>query len=238
MASHIPQLTYAIGDIHGYDDLFERLLDRIRADAELINERPRLILLGDYIDRGPSSRQVLERIRRMQETSWCDLTVLMGNHEDALLRFLNDPEFGHTWRIWGGAATLKSYGVDMPFLASEPVLWEDVRKDFVSAVDPVHVEMLRELPAAFQSGDYLFVHAGVDPEVPLSEQGPETFMFIRGPFQRAEKACDYVVVHGHTPEDEPANLDWRICVDTGVYFNHVLTAVRLHGDGRSFLQVS
>ncbi len=237
MPSRITQLTYAIGDIHGYDDHFERLIDRIRIDAELAGEKPRVVLLGDYIDRGPKSRQVLDRILRLEAAPWCDLIALKGNHEDALLRFLDDPLFGDTWRTWGGAATLASYGIDMPFFVSRAEVWEETSEAFSRAIDPVHRAMLERLPASYQDGDYLFVHAGVDPDRPLSEQGPETWMYIRGRFLRAEKACDYVVVHGHTPEDEPSDLPWRIGVDTGIYFNGILTAVRLHGETRRFLSV-
>ncbi|WP_052025359.1 metallophosphoesterase family protein [Asticcacaulis sp. AC402] len=237
MASHIAQLTYAIGDIHGYDDLFARLVERIRNDAEMIGERPRLILLGDYIDRGPASRQVLDRILRLQKAPWCDFIALKGNHEEALLRFLANPVSGETWRIWGGAATLESYGVAMPFLANDIDIWCDVRDDFARAFDPAHLDLLRAMPVSFQTDDYLFVHAGVDPDVPLEDQGPETFMYIRGRFQLAEQACQYVVVHGHTPEDPVTDLAWRIGVDSGVYKIGVLTAVRLRKDERKLLQV-
>lgn len=238
MPSRIAQLTYAIGDIHGYDDLFARLIDHIRADAKRLGERPRIVLLGDYIDRGPASRQVLERILALERADWCDLVPVIGNHEDALLRFLDEPEFGDVWREWGGAATLSSYGVDMPFLSNDPAIWEETRDAFAAAIDPAHLDLLHRMPAIFTAEDYVFVHAGVDPEKPLDEQGPETFMFIRGPFLRAERACDFVVVHGHTPETDPANEEWRIGIDTGVYFNGVLTAVRLRGETRGFLSVS
>lgn len=237
MPSHISRLTYAIGDIHGYDSHFERLIDRIRIDAEQTGEKPRIVLLGDYIDRGPASRQVLERILRLEAAPWCDLVALKGNHEDALLRFLDEPEFGDTWRTWGGAATLASYGVAMPFLTNTIETWQEVSVAFAATIVPAHRAMLERLPAIYQADDYLFVHAGVDPDRLLTEQGPETWMYIRGRFLRAEKACDYVVVHGHTPEDEPSNTPWRVGVDTGIYFNGVLTAVRLHGETRSFLSV-
>lgn len=237
MSSRISRLTYAIGDIHGYDGHFERLLDRIRIDAELAGEKPCIVLLGDYIDRGPASRQVLERILRLEAAEWCDLIALKGNHEDALLRFVKEPEFGETWRDWGGAATLASYGVAMPFLTNDPQVWQDVSAAFSRAMDPAHRAMLERLPAIYQADDYLFVHAGVDPDRLLTEQGPETWMYIRGRFLRSEKACDHVVVHGHTPDDEPSNLPWRIGVDTGIYFNGILTAARLHGETRSFLRV-
>ena len=124
MNSRIAQLTYAIGDIHGYDDLFERMIERIHADSESLGERPRIVLLGDYIDRGPSSRQVLDRVGHLLAAGWCDVVALMGNHEEALLRFLDEPEFGDAWRDWGGAATLDSYGVIMPYMARSQEVWE------------------------------------------------------------------------------------------------------------------
>ncbi len=236
MSSKISRLTYAVGDIHGYDDLFERMVERIRVDAELIGERPHVILLGDYIDRGPLSNLVLDRVIRLQAAPWCDCLVLMGNHEDALLRFLREPEFGETWRIWGGAATLAVYGVAMPYLNTLEA-WTATRDRFAAAFNPVHLALLQSLPVSFEDGDYLFVHAGVDPDRPLSEQGAETFMYIRGRFQEAEKACDKVVVHGHTPQDADIDMRWRIGIDTGVYKTGVLSAVRLMGDKRALIQV-
>lgn len=237
MSSRISQLTYAIGDIHGYDDLFERLIATIRDDAARLGERPRIVLLGDYVDRGPSSRQVLQRILSLQRAPWCDLIALKGNHEDVLLRFLSEPDTGETWRTWGGGATLASYGVDMPFIATGADIWAQTSRAFAEALDPAHLALLNAMPASFQTDDYIFVHAGVDPDRPLEDQGPETFMYIRGRFQRAEQACQYVVVHGHTPEDPVTDLRWRVGVDSGVYFTGVLTAVRLHGDERRLLQV-
>ena len=237
MTSRIAQLTYAIGDIHGYDDLFERMIDHIRADAEGLGERPRIVLLGDYVDRGPASRQVLDRVGRLLAADWCDVVALMGNHEEALLRFLDEPEFGDTWRDWGGAATLDSYGVVMPYMARSMEIWDEVSRRFAAKVDPAHLEMLRAMPSSFQAGDYLFVHAGVDPDRPLAEQDSATFMYIRGRFLRADQSCEYVVVHGHSPHKVPANTRWRIGIDTGVYYSGILTAMRLHGEERELLQV-
>lgn len=237
MTSRIAQLTYAIGDIHGYDDLFAQMIDRIRADSESLGERPRIVLLGDYIDRGPASRQVLERVQLLQSADWCDVTALMGNHEEALLRFLDEPEFGDVWRDWGGAATLDSYGVAMPYMAQSKEIWDQVSRDFAARFDPNHLDLLKRMPSSFQAEDYLFVHAGVDPDRPLAEQGSATFMYIRGRFLRADQACDYVVVHGHSPHKVPVNTRWRIGIDTGVYYSGILTAMRLHGEARTLLQV-
>lgn len=234
---HISQLTYAIGDIHGYDQALERLIERIRQDAATIGERPRIVLLGDYVDRGPNSRGVLDRILKLEQADWCDPVIIKGNHEDALLRFLDEPEYGPTWGYWGGGRTMANYGVEMPDLSAPELAWEGTSAAFGRAIDPAHRALLERLPAVFIADDYLFVHGGVDPDRPLAEQDAETFMYMRGRFLRAEKACDYVVVHGHTPGDEPFNAEWRIDVDTGIYFNGVLTAVRLRGEERAFLQV-
>ena len=237
MTSRITQLTYAIGDIHGYDDLFERMLDRIRIDAELLGERPRLILLGDYIDRGPASPQVIVRLARLLQASWCDVVALKGNHEAALLRFLSDPAFGETWCAWGGGPTLAAYGVVTPGPSRSHDAWVDAAQALQREIGLETVAMLAALPVSFQVGDYIFVHAGVDPDVPLADQDGDTFMTIRGRFLQADKACDYVVVHGHTPEKAPVDTPWRIGIDTGIYFTGVLTAVRLQGSERKFLQV-
>ncbi len=237
MNSHISQLTYAIGDIHGYDDLFERMIDRIRVDAELLGERPRIILLGDYIDRGPSSPEVIQRVARLLLAPWCDVVALKGNHEAALLRFLDEPGFGETWRTWGGGATMTAYGVTMPFMANGFDIWQGVARALREAIDPAHLAMLADMSTSFLADDYFFVHAGVDPDLPLAAQDDDTFMSIRGRFLRADKACEYVVVHGHSPERTPTNTRWRVGVDTGVYFTGVLTAVRLHGEHRSFLKI-
>jgi len=230
-------LTYAIGDIHGYDDLFERMIERVRIDAELLGERPRVVLLGDYIDRGPSSPEVIRRVARLLQASWCDVVALKGNHEAALLRFIAEPEFGETWRSWGGGTTLADYDVVAPSKTQGFDVWQDAAHALKRAIDPEHLALLADLPTSFQAEDYLFVHAGVDPDLPLAEQNGETFMSIRGRFLQAEKACDYVVVHGHTPEKTPTNTRWRIGVDTGIYFTGVLTAVRLRGEERAFISV-
>ncbi len=236
MTSHIAQLTYAIGDIHGYDDLFEHMLGRVRADAERLGERPRIVLLGDYVDRGPASRQVVERIRLLLTETWCDVVALMGNHEDVMLSFLTKPEAGKYWCTWGGDTTLASYGVSVP-AEREGADWPALSRQFAAAIDPAHLAMLHAMPAWFLAEDYLFVHAGVDPDRPLSEQDAETFMYMRGRFLKADQSCEYTVVHGHSPHREPVNTRWRIGIDTGIYYTGILTAIRLRGEDRAIIQV-
>ncbi len=235
--SHIGQLTYSVGDIHGRADLFEKMIERIRADSATVGQRPRIVLLGDYVDRGPGSRQVLDRIIRLKEETWCDVEALMGNHEEALVQFLREPGYGVSWVEYGGAATLGSYGVQVPALRTDPEAWEAVRDAFAAVLPAAHLELLSGLEVMLQADDYLFVHAGVNPGVPLSEQGAQEFLWIRAPFLDSEKACEYVVVHGHTPEEEPSNKRWRIGVDTGAYATGILTGVRLLGDDRTMVQV-
>lgn len=235
--SVIDRLTYAIGDIHGRFDLFERMLDRIGHDSEALAERPRIVLLGDYVDRGPASRQVLERIVRLRDEPWCDVEALTGNHEEAMLQFLRDPGYGVSWSEYGGSATLASYGVTAPALRTDPAAWTEACEALNAAIPEAHRDLLRQLKVTVRAGDYLFVHAGVSPNLPLAEQGPQEFLWIRGPFLEAERACDFVVVHGHTPEDTPTNQRWRIGLDSGAYATGVLTAMRLRREERTLLQV-
>ncbi len=235
--SHIGRLTYGVGDIHGRADLFEKMIERIRADSADIGQRPRIVLLGDYVDRGPGSRQVLDRIIRLKQEAWCDVEALMGNHEEALVQFLREPGYGVSWVEYGGGATLGSYGIAVPAMRTDPEAWEAVRDAFMEVLPQAHIELLGSFGVTLQADDYLFVHAGVNPDVPLAAQGPQEFLWIRAPFLASEKACDYVVVHGHTPEEEPSNQRWRIGLDTGAYATGVLTGVRLLGSDRVMVQV-
>ena len=234
--SHSRRLIYAIGDIHGRLDLFEAMLDKVREDAAASGERPLLILLGDYIDRGPASFDVVERILALETEDWCDLELLMGNHEWALLRFLHQSESGVSWLDHGAAATLASYGVGLPGKRLDPTGYAEARDRFQAAVPKSHLHLLMRLQLYTVHDDYLFVHAGVRPDVPLAEQTARDFLWIRTAFLTSPRANDHVVVHGHTPETQPVNLRWRIGLDTGAYATGVLTAVRLHGSDRRILQ--
>jgi serine/threonine protein phosphatase 1 len=235
--SRITQLTYAIGDIHGRFDLLEAMIRRIRADKPTFDEKPRIVLLGDYVDRGPQSREVLTRIVRLTREAWCDVEVLLGNHEESMLKFLSDASTGPSWVHYGGGATLASYGVSVPDSRADMEQWERARLDFAAALPDNHLVLLREMKYVLQADDYIFVHAGVRPDRPLAEQGPDTFLWVRGAFLASEKACEFVVVHGHTPEDAPTDKRWRIGIDTGAYATGVLTAMRLKDEARDLIQV-
>jgi serine/threonine protein phosphatase 1 len=236
--SSIDRLTYAIGDIHGRNDLFLKMLVDIRNDADAVGERPRIIILGDFIDRGPCSAEVIISILRLQAQSWCDTVVLVGNHEFALIKFCLDSSCGWLWLEYGGMATLASYGVALGSDKSDYSRWPELQRRVIRAIPRSHMKVLTDAKINFIAGDYLFVHGGVDPTLPLETQGPDTFLWIRDAFLSSPKSCDYVVVHGHSARVDASNLRWRIGVDTGAYATGILSAVKLSGANREIMQVS
>ncbi len=198
-------------------------------------ERPILVFLGDYVDRGPASKGVLDRLMALD---FCDARFLCGNHEEAMLHFLNDLEGGIAWIRYGGRATMTSYGIKLPPRNSKVSQWKQAHEDFRAAVPEEHMRFLWSLEDRIALGDYLFVHAGVDPKLPLDRQRPHDLRWIRDPFLTHKGRLGKVIVHGHTPEDRPHVDSRRIGLDTGAYKSGVLTALELEGRSRHFLQVS
>ncbi len=231
-------VCYAVGDIHGRLDLFERMIDRIEADHEQHCRDSIIVLLGDYVDRGPSSRGVLQAIIDLQ-TRWQDrLIVLLGNHEEAMLHFLTDPAFGPRWLQHGGRDTLMSYQVAIPAGKLDDEAWDALRIAFSEAMPPAHHNLLENLQYFATIGDYVFVHAGVRPGVLLEDQSAEDMLWIRDAFLTADWAIDQTVVHGHTPSPEPVLAKGRIGIDTGAYATGVLTAVKLIEDRVDLFKVT
>ncbi len=223
---------YAVGDIHGRNDMLEELMRRISDD---LAGAPggQLIFLGDYVDRGGDSRGVIDRLLDLQKT-WPDTVFLKGNHEEIMLEFLAEPEDLPHWLDWGGEETLESYGVD-------PIggVKADLAQQWFAAAPKSHLNFLKSLKLTHIEGDYLFVHAGVRPGAPLEDQTAADLLWIRKRFHNAtpEERPDYVVVHGHTPVSKPEDAGWRIGVDTGACYGGMLTAVVLEGTTRRFLSV-
>ncbi len=231
---------YAIGDIHGCDGLLEDLLGRIRADAAAAPEsRKLLVCLGDYVDRGPDSAAVIERLTRDPPIGF-ETVFLKGNHEDYMLRFLADPAVGRSWLINGGRATATSYGVSTVDIrhggAAELGKLGTMRQTLNDNLPTSHRAFLDSLVPCHREGDYLFVHAGIRPGVPLAEQRVEDLLWIRGPFLSSPDDHGVVVVHGHTPVDAVEFRFNRINVDTGAVWTGRLTALVLHGDERHLIQ--
>jgi serine/threonine protein phosphatase 1 len=227
------RVIYAIGDIHGRLDLLDELFPIITVDAETFDEEAQFVFLGDYVDRGHQSKETIGRLIEIKAAGRA--RFLMGNHEQTLLAFTESSEFGATWSSFGGAETLRSYGVTAP-AGADPEAWERTRLAFLSALPDTHLAFLNELELSFELGDFFFAHAGVRPKVPLDEQLSDDLLWIRTPFLDSEQPASKIVVHGHTPAETPYSGAWRIGVDTGAYATGVLTAVRLCGDDRAFLQ--
>lgn len=219
-----------VGDVHGKLDLLEMLCSKIEAVSRLSACRQRtLIFVGDYIDRGPFSSEVIERL--LQGFSGFETIFLKGNHEEALLQFLNDPSVGDVWRNFGGLETLRSYGVQH----APRKEWAETRNEFAMALPQTHLQFFKNLKLHATIGDYLFVHAGLKPYVPLDEQLEKDLLWIREEFLESRANFGRIVVHGHTPTGDPVTRHNRIGIDTGAYMSGKLTALVLEGRNRQFL---
>lgn len=224
---------YAIGDIHGRRDLLEIMITSIEGDIARSPECDhRIILLGDLVDRGPDSAGVVAYTRAWQTLR--NVRVLAGNHEEMFLAAFERPEALRHFLKHGGDETLLSYGVSQTDLAT---LTLDQLFDLLPRVIP---QSERDYIASFEpmiiAGDYVFVHAGIDPAAPLAEQKRSDLLWIREAFLRHEGPLEKVVVHGHTIFDRVVDCGNRIGIDTGAFRSGVLTALVLEGDQRRILQ--
>jgi serine/threonine protein phosphatase 1 len=224
---------YAVGDLHGRADLLDRLFVNIDADlADYPARRAIQVFLGDYVDRGPNSYGVVERLIRRGQTH--NIVCLKGNHELFLLEFLRTPDTLKHWRDYGGLDTLMSYGVTPPFNANAERL-AALAAALHQAMPAEHREFLGRLKMSFSCGDYLFVHAGVRPGVPLARQREQDLLWIRDEFLQYEHDFGKIIVHGHTPVTQPEIRSNRINIDTGAYATGKLTCLILEEDKRWFL---
>jgi serine/threonine protein phosphatase 1 len=223
--------VYAIGDIHGRLDLLEPLVGRILSDAP--DAANTLVFLGDYVDRGPSPKGVIDFLMALERPGW-NIVKLRGNHEQVLLEYLGNPEIYQSWRTFGGAETLLSYGVRPPVFSDANEL-RRAHAEFVAVFSRSHLSFLNALSDSYVAGDYFFAHAGVRPGVPLDRQVSEDLLWVRDEFLSSDANFGKVVVHGHSPCEQPALRPNRICIDTGAYATGVLTAVKFLGDCCTFL---
>ncbi|MCT8267401.1 serine/threonine protein phosphatase [Afifella sp. JA880] len=227
--------VYAIGDIHGRFDLLLDLQEQIKADlAASPPEESVEIFLGDYIDRGPNSRAVLEYLFAGEKL--CDRRVcLKGNHEAVLLEVLSDPSMLPYWCGQGGSATLRSFGVAPPSGGDQRSL-VTCHQALLQALSGGFEQFLRSLALSESVGDYFFVHAGIDPRRPMRAQREEDLVWIREPFLSSGRDFGFCVVHGHTPRDEVDIRPNRIDIDTRAFASGRLTCLVLEGGERRFLQ--
>jgi serine/threonine protein phosphatase 1 len=229
--------AYAVGDIHGRLDLLDELLERIAADSAARKPaRTTVVFLGDLIDRGPQSAEVVERLRTYQP-GFAKPVFLMGNHEEVLLRIMaGETDILPDWLRFGGAECARSYGLDPVVLGSqEPAAALRLLR---RAIPKDHLKFLSSFADTASFGKYLFVHAGIRPGVPLSQQAAPDLRWIREAF--LEDASDHgrIVIHGHTISEEVDERPNRIGLDTGAYWTGVLTAVGLEENERWFLQTA
>ena len=232
--------VYAIGDSHGCADRLEALHDAIMEDsaqaetgAETGAGRRVVVYLGDYVDRGANSRALLDLLIERPLAGF-ESVHIMGNHDEFLANFLNGTGDLGLWLYNGGDATLRSYGVDPATIYGNA---PQIHGELLDRVPDRHIDFLNGLRPSHVEGDYLFVHAGIRPGVPLEDQDPKELRWIREPFLSWPDSHGKVVVHGHTPTREPAVRANRIGIDTGAVYGGPLTALVLEGAERRFLQV-
>lgn len=227
--------VYAIGDIHGQDDLLADLLTQIERDrADRPGAQVTIVLLGDLIDRGPRSAEVVERLRTYRPAG-VRFEYLTGNHEEVLLRILGgEGDLVGDWLSFGGAECALSYGLDESHLADLPP--GEAVEALRSAIPASHQAFMESFSDTFRAGDYLFVHAGIRPGIALAEQAQADLRWIRDPFLDHGRRHELMVVHGHTISPQVDERPGRIGIDTGAYKHGVLTALVLEGSQRRVLQ--
>ena len=227
-------VVYAVGDIHGCFRLLVRLQEQIEEDMARRDASRRVVVyLGDYVDRGPNSRTVLEHLLT-QPLADCESVHLAGNHDRWMLKFLDDASVGSPWLRNGGTETLVSYGVVPPRTLGEAE-FASLQQAFNEALPDTHRAFLQSMPVSHEEGDFFFAHAGVKPGVALAEQVENDLTWIREEFLYSNDDFGKVVVHGHTPTHSPEEYPNRIGVDTGAFMSGKLTAAILHRGKTSFM---
>jgi len=207
---------YAIGDIHGSLESLERLLDKINLDLT----EDRLLFVGDYIDRGPRSKGVVDYIIRLKDQAPPgQIICLKGNHEAMFLDFLAGGQ-GDMFLFNGGLATLEDYWGDD---------WVGQDRESLT-LPPDHAQFFQDLELYYEMPDYIFVHGGLKPGVPLDEQVEDDLLWIRGEFITSEEDFGRRVIFGHTPFKKPLLMPNKIGIDTGAVYGNFLTALKLPGE--------
>jgi serine/threonine protein phosphatase 1 len=232
----VGQRAYVIGDVHGCLDALVELLDVIKRDN---NDKPssqtKIIFLGDLIDRGPQSREVVEFLANYT-SDFADVIFIKGNHEELFLSILSgQEEVFEVWFTVGGKSTARSYGVDD--LGRIHMDAFGVYKDLRRCVPKKHREFLSSFQDYYEFGDFVCVHAGIKPKIPLEKQRPKDMRWIRSSFIDYKKQHDHIVVHGHTVVERAECFGNRIAVDTGAGKGGTLSAVCLEGETWEFLSV-
>jgi serine/threonine protein phosphatase 1 len=226
---------YAIGDVHGRLDLLAAMHERIRADIAARGPADwRIIHLGDYTDRGPAAKGVLDFLIAAGAGDG-RIVSLAGNHDQGLLDFLADPDPYGLFATNGGEETARSYGVELSFSSAAALTAS--AEALRAAIPTAHTDFMRSLPRFASFGDFFFCHAGIRPGVPLGRQDPNDLIWIREEFLDHRSLHEKIVVHGHTPCAAPELRPNRINVDTGAFFSGRLSAVVIDGREKGLVEV-
>ncbi len=232
-----PQRIYAIGDVHGQLEMLQAVHSRIEVD---LKHRPidthAILHIGDYTDRGPDSRGVIEYLIKL-DADGAPIINLYGNHDRMFRLFLETPG-GRDYKLrrdlsWlhdrlGGRTTLASYGLDLPDEAQQSD-GEEYHAAAVGAVPPSHLAFLQNLRDSFHWGDWFFAHAGVSPGLGLIMQDEDDLIWIRGPFLESKRNHGATIVHGHTPVDHVEDHGNRIAIDTGAGYGNAISCIVIEG---------
>lgn len=231
------QRIYCIGDIHGRDDLLLNIHHQILSDQQDYKGNITLIYVGDYVDRGMHSKQVINFLINQSQFKKQSI-FLRGNHEQALLDFLEDDTVGPAWFSFGGKATLASYGVNISKIPCTRKDYIEIQKAFKENIPISHLMFFKKTVFSTCLGTYFFVHAGINPKYPIAKQRTDDLLWIRDKFIMSKKNYEKIIVHGHTISDLPDFKTNRIGIDTGAYFSGVLTCLVLEGCNQRLLQSS
>jgi serine/threonine protein phosphatase 1 len=224
---------YAVGDIHGCDVLLAQMITKL----ELGRHRP-VVFLGDYIDRGPQSAQVLARLFDLSQTHPANVICLMGNHERMLCDFIDDPlENGALWLRNGGLETMESFGVSGPPRHADADALIDAADALEAALGKDLFVWLRALPLSWHSGNVWCVHAAMNPARSPQTQRTQSLLWGHRDFLGSPREDGLCIVHGHTIVPQPLNANSRIAIDTGAYRGGGLTAALIGPDQCDFVTV-
>lgn len=218
--------VYAVGDVHGCLDALLALEAIMVDDAAKFDGDKLIIMLGDYVDRGPQSAEVLEHLSKPAPANFHRF-CLMGNHERFMLDYLDGRITLADWLTVGGLPTILSYGIEPAVVQAMNFDPASVDAKVKAAIPAHHVKLLRAMPILIDTGHYLFVHAGIRPDIPIAEQSDEDLLFIRKSFFEASDSLPRYVVHGHTPIDKAKRTGRRVNLDTGAFKTGRLSALRI-----------
>lgn len=218
--------VYVIGDVHGCLHELLTLEKMIFSDAKRLTGKKLMVMLGDYIDKGPASAQVVEHLLTPCKDGF-ERICLTGNHDMAMVDYFDGHLALSTWMQMGGNTTLTSYGIDVAHLKKMYPKPKHLDQYIRSNLPTRHIDFLRSLPIVVKADDFVFVHAGVRPTIALQNQRDEDLVFIRDDFFNDTPLLKYWVIHGHTPVEAPDRQGRRLNIDTGAYYSGKLTALRI-----------